>query len=147
MAQVTMSNQEYLILQRKADKYDKLFEMILDNVELTADNDSWLPVSVSFRNRWSDEIQRAIIERIAQLAVENPTAMELMYKNRRSKFDMENFSLDNDYGGRMYQGEYSLLDIPEFKDMWDATAKRIEASVAPAEDTEVMDEAPAEEEE
>lgn len=120
MAQVTMSNQEYMALQRKADNYDRLFQAVLDNIEVELTDSSWSPVRLNFNHNWPADMEEAIVRCVAMRAVEVEGCVATMKRSYLQTFDIENFSFHEQYGEtRLYKRQYDLCDNSEFKYAWD----------------------------
>lgn len=124
MGQVTMSSQEYAVLQRKADKYDAVVARFVENIQIDDTPELYVPVSMKLKNGWPAEICQIVATSIGQRLALRAEAMKGLIECNYPIFDMEMMHMSQlDWSERLYSGQYDLREVsPEFKAEWDRIA-------------------------
>jgi hypothetical protein len=137
MAQVTMSNQEYNALQRKADMFDTLFAQVLSNYKVVVEDSRWRSVWIDHRPEFDIDVEKHIVKSIAEQFVSNERAMNFLATEDEYIFDMRTSSITNPgWDNRLYQGQYDMRELSEeFKQAWQEAKDRTEF-VPPEEEEE-----------
>lgn len=149
MAQVTMSNQEYMQLQRKADMFDKLFSQVINNYKVTFDEDTtWHPVRIDNMHNYDAELEKRIVTMVADQLAANEHAMDYLVKEDEYLFDMHKCETASiHWDNRLYIGQYDMRECSEaFEYAWAAAQVRnnpesheVGEGVEQTEELEVVD--------
>lgn len=127
MAQVTMSNQEYMQLQRKADLFDTLFRQLVGNYKVSFEADSsWRPVRINVENEYDEELEKRIVTVVADQLAANPDAMDYLVKEDEYIFDVHRGETTSSrWESRMYVGQYDMRALSKaFEYEWAAAQVR-----------------------
>lgn len=110
MAQVTMSNQEYNALQHKADLFDTLFRQLVDNYKVSFDvESSWRPVRIDIAHEYDVELEKRIVNVVADQLAVNKDAMDYLVKEDEYIFDVHKGETTNArWENRLYIGQYDM---------------------------------------
>lgn len=110
MAQVTMSNQEYIQLQRKADLFDTLFRQVVDNYKVRFEEDSsWRPVRIDIDHEYDAELEKRIVTVVADQLAANEDAMDYLVKEDEYIFDVHKGETTSArWENRLYIGQYDM---------------------------------------
>lgn len=114
MASITLTTKEYNELAAKAEMCDTLLNCIVDAYKVTVDDSTWRPVSINLEPEWPTSVVGRIVQTVGTQLSNLPMAMEYILKNEEYVFDLKECKLDDmPYGGRLYYGQYNLLEVCE----------------------------------
>lgn len=128
MAQVTMDSREYLELVDKARKLDALEKDMVENIEVTVDEENrYSHYNIRITPTFSTGIVSQVISKVVKTLLTSQVVMTELVEENRHFLNMCSGNITYNWDDKPEENEMDLLQNKEFRAMWENIKKDMEA--------------------